>query len=577
MQLRSYQLDCYNSIMQELSTCKSTLVVAATGTGKTVILGSVARDWPHRRVLIVAHRDELIRQAADKVGRICGEECAIEMGGERSNESALCRARVVVTSVQTMSRQRRQERFHPDEFGLIIIDEAHHATAESYLKVLGYFRANPNLKVLGVTATPDRADEAALGMVFESVAYEYEIRKAIDDGWLVPIQQQLVWVDGLDFSLCRTTAGDLNQGDLAKIMEAEKALHGVVYPTMKIAAGRKTLVFTASVAHAERCAEIANRHIAGCAEWISGETPMDERRAILKRYAKQDFQYLFNCAIALEGFDDPGIQVVAMARPTKSRALYSQAIGRGTRPLPGVPEPFNTPEERREAISLSAKPNMLVLDFVGNSGRHKLMHATDVLGCDYNEQELQEALDVIMEASKRGESIDVEEAFEQAQADAAERRELARHQKEAEQLAAEKFREAQALRLEEERKRAGIRAKADYGTKEIDAFSVFDITPQRERGWDTGKKPSVKMLATLRKAGFSESDLDAMSYSQAKQLLGEVFRRWDQGLCTLMQARLLQKYGYDTDIKVQEASKLIDAIKAAGWKRPPAMATNDIF
>lgn len=564
MNLRPYQQACYEAVMSELAEKRSTLVVAATGTGKTVILGSIARDWAKRRILIVAHRDELIRQAADKVGRICGEECAVEMGNERSNESVICRSRVVVTSVQTMSRVSRQERFHPDDFGLVIIDEAHHATAESYLRVLAYFRANPNLKWLGVTATPDRTDEVALGKVFESVAYEYEIRSAIDDGWLVPISQQLVWVDGLDFSVCRTTAGDLNQGDLSKIMEAEKALHGVVYPTMAIAGNRKTLIFTASVAQAERGAEIANRHCPGCAEWISGETPIEERRNILKRYAKQDFQFLFNCAIALEGFDDPGIQVVAMARPTKSRALYSQAIGRGTRPLPGVPDAFETPAERKAAIAASAKPGMLVLDFVGNAGRHKLVHATDVLGCDYSDEELQEALDEIAERSKQGESTDVEEAFRLA----AERREAARKQREADEAAKLKFREAADLRQQEANMRSGIKARAQYGTKTIDAFNVFDITPKRERGWDTGKKPSPKMLAALRKGGFSESELDAMSYAAAKQLLGEVFRRWDEGLCSLKQARLLKRYGYDTNVKRAEASKLIDAVAANGWKRP---------
>lgn len=565
--IRDYQQTAYQNVFRDLQSARSTLVVMPTGTGKTVLFGCVARDWPNGRVLIVGHRDEIIHQAADKVGRICGEECAIEMGQERSNEEGYMydKARVVVTSVQTMSRPSRHARFRPEEFGLIIKDEAHHATAETYLRVLAHFRANPEVKLLGVTATPDRADEEELGKVFETVAFEYGIRDAIKDGWLVPIQQQLVWVDGLDFSACRTTAGDLNQGDLAKIMEMEKALHGVVYPTMEIAGDRKTLVFTASVAQAERGAEIANRHIPGCAEWISGETPIEDRREILRRYANQDFQYLFNCAIALEGFDDPGIQVVAMARPTKSRALYSQAIGRGTRPLPGIVDGLGCPTARLEAIAESYKPNMLVLDFVGNSGRHKLIHATDVLGCAYDDEELEAALFEIMERSKQNEPTDVEEAFELA----AQRREAARKQKEADDAKKSSAAREAALRAAAAGMRQRILARAHYGTKVVDAFAAFDILPQREPGWHKGRKPTEKMLNVLRKAGIAdEAELEQLSFVHAGQLIGKLAERREKGLCTMKQAKLLSRFGYNPDVSMTEASRIIDALAANNWKRP---------
>jgi superfamily II DNA or RNA helicase len=489
------------------------------------------------------------------------------MGQDRSNEEGYLydKAHVVVSSVQTMSRPGRHQRFRPEEFGLVIFDEAHHATAESYLKVLGHFRGNPDLKWMGVTATPDRTDEEELGKVFETVAFEYGIKEAIHDGWLVPIEQQLVWVEGLDFSACRTTAGDLNQGDLAKIMEMEKALHGVVAPTMDIAGDRKTLVFTASVAQAERGAEIANRHRPGCAEWISGETFIDDRREILRRYANQDFQFLFNCAIALEGFDDPGIQVVAMARPTKSRSLYSQAIGRGTRPLPDLVDGIESPDGRRQAIAGSYKPNMLVLDFVGNSGRHKLIHATDVLGCEYDDDELEAALFEIQERSKQGEPTNVEEAFSMA----AQRREAARQQREAEAAKRSKADQEAALRAEAARRRQAILAKAYFGTKIVDAFAEFDILPKREPGYHKGRPATEKMLAVLRKAGIAdEAELEQLSYVHAGQLISELKKRWDKGLCTLKMARVLKKHGYDPDVPMKEASAIIDALAKNGWKRP---------
>lgn len=560
---RPYQNDAYQSVFDELRRHRSTLVVMPTGTGKTVLFGCVAANWQSGRVLIVAHRDELIRQAANKVGRIVGEACAIEMGSERSNEESVYgKAHVVVTSVQTMCRPNRHQRFDPHEFGLVVIDEAHHSVAETYLRVMAHFFQNRDLKLLGVTATPDRADEEALGRVYESVAYEYGMCDAIRDGWLVPVQQQLIQVHGLDFSTVRTTAGDLNQGDLASIMEAEKMLHGVVDPTMQIAGDRKTLVFTTSVAHAERACEIANRHKPGCAEWVSGATPIDERRDMLKRYSRGEFQFLFNCAIATEGFDEPGIEVVAMARPTKSRALYSQCIGRGTRPLAGIVDGLETADERRNAIAASYKPNMLVLDYVGNSGRHKLVHATDVLGMDYNDDELEAALREISERSEQGEATDVEDAFRMA----AERREAARRQKELEEEERRRYLEEQAIRSADASRRQGIVAKAEYSQRIVDPFDVFDIRKTREPGWHKGRKPSPKMLSLLRKAKVPEAELEKLSFHDATTLIKEVTKRWDEGLCSLKQAALLRRYGYSSEMSFDEAKQTIDRLAANRWK-----------
>lgn len=564
MNLRDYQERMFTRAMAELSRHPSTLIVAATGTGKTVLFGHVARDWQSGRVLIVAHRDELIQQAATKVGRIAGEDVAIEKGAERSNETRGTRARIVATSVQTMSRDTRAARFNPHDFGLVIIDEAHHATAETYLKVLAHFKQNPELKVLGVTATPDRADEEALGKVFASVADEYGIQNAIADGWLVPVSQQLIEVHGLDFSMCRTTAGDLNGKDLEAIMLNEKILHQIVTPTMEIAGDRKTLVFTASVAHAERACEIANRHREGCARWIHGGTPIDIRREILRRYFYDEFQFLFNCSIALEGFDEPSIGCVAIARPTKSRSLYAQAIGRGTRPLTGCVDGLDDARARRAAIAASAKPNVLILDYVGNSGRHKLVHTTDVLGVDYNEDELQDALAIIRERSAAGEACDVNEALELAEQ---RRKELARQRELAEAARLIKHNEAEALRQAAAKRRQHVRASAAYSASNVDPFNVFDLHKNRERGWDRGRKPTPKMLALLRGAKLPEQQLETMSFSEAGQLIGEIMRRRKQGLCSYGQAKVLKRYGYSGEVGFNEAKRIIDRIAANGWRR----------
>ena len=424
------------------------------------------------------------------------------------------------------------QRFDPEEFGLIIIDEAHHATADSYRRILSYYGRNPALRILGVTATPDRADEQAMGKVFDSIAFEYGILDAINDGWLVPIKQQWVTVEGLDLSKVRTTAGDLNEGDLEKVMVDEENIHGVVSPTLEISGERATLVFTASVAQAELTADVFNRHKPNSAICIHGGTPKDERRLLLERYSKGDFQYLCGCGVFLEGFDEPRIQVIAMARPTKSRALYAQAIGRGTRPV--SPPRELTPDERKTAILSSSKPEMLVLDFVGNSGRHKLISTADILGDALPDEFVERAVKL---AQTKGQPVDMLAEFEDLE------------------------------RIVEDEKRKKIVANAKYHAQSMDPFDIFDITPPREPGWHKGRKPSEKMVAMLDRAGIPTKEL---SHVQAKKLIGEMFKRREQNLCTFKQVKTIRKYGVDaSNWKFQEASDYITKLAANKWQPLP--------
>lgn len=538
---RDYQSRCIDGIRTELTSSSRTLAVLPTGTGKTIIFGHVARRWKRGRVLVMAHRDELIRQAADKVGRIIGEECDIEMGVSYADTCTFeGKSKVVVTSVQTMCRPGRHERFDPLEFGLLIVDEAHHAVADTYRRVIDYFGRNPALKVLGVTATPDRADEEALGKVFQSVAFEYGILDAIGNGWLVPIQQQFVFVEGLDFSACRTTAGDLNGADLAEVMEQEAMLHKVVAPVLELAGDQQTLIFASSVKHAERMAEIANRNRPGCAEVVHGGTDIILRRELLARYSRREFQFLFNCMIATEGFDEPNIGVVAIARPTKSRSLYAQMIGRGTRPLLGIVDCEPDADSRQAAIKSSSKPSVLVLDFVGNSGRHKLINVADILGGNYEDKTVEKARAAAAKASREGQSVDIAAA-------------LARAQQEEE---------------EEKQRRKKVVAKAEYGTQEISPFDSLDIMRRREPGWHKGRKPTEKQLAALRRFKIEEKQISKLTFCGASQLLDGLIRRADEGLCTPKQAALLGKHGYGPNHTFEEASALIDKIAKNGWRRP---------
>jgi len=543
--LRDYQTACVERTYEALETARSTLIVKATGLGKTISVAEIIRRWnsdTRGRVLFMGHSDELIRQACHKIKQMTGEECDVEMGEQRADTSIMYqRAKVVVTSVQTMARAKRMRRFNPSDWGLLVIDEAHHAIAPSYLAVTEYFQQNPDLKLIGLTATPDRADEAAMGRVFETVAFEYGIVDGINDGWLVPIEQQLVTVAGLDLSRVRTTAGDLNQGDLARILEEEERCHEVASATLQLSEG-PTLIFTASVRQAELIAQIINRHSPGEAEWICGDQiacPMDLRRSILQRFSTGRFRYLVNCSILLEGYDEPTIRTIVMARPTKSRSLYAQVIGRGTRTLPGVIDGLDESAARRQAIAASGKPKMLVLDLAGNAGRHKLITTADILGGNFDDEIIARAIESTKQASARNERIDTLAAL--------------RH-------AVEEKKEA------ERRQRERITADARVRSRRVDPFDVFDLTPRREPEYGKGRPPAPWSLKILDKAKIPHQNI---SYERARQLAEEQLARWKKDLATYKQVTVLLRAGYPQpqNFTFSQASAEIDYLAKHGWKK----------
>ena len=208
-----------------------------------------------------------------------------------------------------------------------------------------------------MTATPDRGDEAALGQIYDTCAYRYDIQDGVKDGWLVPILIQRIYLDEIDLSIIGKVAGDFNQGQLASTMERDKVVHGVAQALLSEAGDKRTLVFTSSVAHAHALADILNQSKPGMASAIDGKTPKDKRKFILDEYRAGNIQYLCNVGIATEGFDVPNIDCVAIARPTMSRALYAQMVGRGTRPLANTVDGLPHSEQRLESISSSPKPS----------------------------------------------------------------------------------------------------------------------------------------------------------------------------------------------------------------------------
>lgn len=544
MKMRPYQEAAIAGAFEAWKENDSALIVLPTGLGKTVVFSEIVRRFQPRRSLVIAHREELIFQAADKIKKVTGLDGGIEMGEYHAAGGFFgTLAPYVVSTVQTQSSGGdgggRMTKFLPGDFGLVVIDEAHHATANTYKRVIDYYRQNPACKILGVTATPDRADEEALGQVFQAVAYDYQILDAINQGWLVPIKQQMVTVESMDFSNIRTTAGDLNQGELAEVMEEEDNLQRVAAPTVEICGERRAIMFAATVKQAERLAEIINRYRPDKAAWLCGKTDKEKRRKMLADFKAGVLQYVVNVGVLTEGFDDSGVEVIVMARPTKSRALYAQMAGRGTRPhdsVAGLLGDLASDEERRAAIRNSVKPACLVVDFCGNAGRHKLVTSADILGGNISDE-------VVAAAAKRakesGKPLDMADAL------------------------AEEQRKADERRKAEAAKRAALKSRAVFMLTDIDPFNEWDLTPAKERGWDRHRRFTDKQkMVLMQRIGV---DADTIPYAQGKQLLDEYFRRMQNGYASLKQTKCLKHWGVRAPMRFDEARSIIDR-RAQTWK-----------
>lgn len=567
MTLRPYQQDAHDAVMTEFETVQSTAVVHATGLGKTNLACEIIKSFSPKRALFLAHRRELVHQAAKRIQDVTGISCEVDMAGDRADATLFGRSRVVVASVQTQYSGEGKRLFDPNTFGLVICDELHHYTgAPAFRNVIRHYLQNPNLKLLGLTATPNRTDGKAMGILFESVAHSFELIDACREGWLCKPLQIFVPVGSLDYSHVRTTAGDLNGADLAAVLDEEENVAGMIMPTLEIAHGadretlktlpvekwgdvltnsglaKTTIIFCATVHQADRFAAIINRVTPNSAAMVCDKTHHKERERILTDFASGRLRFVANVGILGEGYDNPKVEIVVQARPTESLCVYQQQIGRATRTLPGTIDGLNFSEQRLLAIKQSEKPNALVVDFVGNSGRHRLINCADMLGGDFDEEAVERA---IKKAQSERNPVDFEERVKEEQ----ERIDAERKQRQ----------------IEEAARKAKIVAKVSYSRRFIDPFDAFSLKPHHERPWEHGKQLSEKQRALLLKQGVN---VDDMSYTQGKQVLNELFRRWKQGGCSIKQAALLKKHGYDGNMTREQASKTIDALAKNGWKRP---------
>ena len=460
----------------------------------------------------------------------------------------------VVATVQTLTAGGdglgRMTKFLPTDFDLLVIDESHHATSASYRRLMDYFLQNLNLKIIGVTATPNRSDEESLGQIFNDVAFDKDMNYGIQEGWLVPIEAQAVHIESLDFKNIKITAGDLNQGQLSAVMESEKPLYGIADSIIEIAGNKRGIGFSPSVNHARMMTDIFNRYRPGCAAHINGKTDKDERKKINSDFANGTIRWIWNCGTHTEGFDDAGVEVI-VPKPTKSVSLLEQMVGRGTRPHGSIADSLGEISNagfRRSMIQRSSKQNCLILEYYGN--RYDLATTFDLFAGNVTDEAVKQAIAL---ARSNGGRVSVTKSLD-----------------EEEKRAEEKKRKD----LEEAAKKAKLIVKSNFTKSQFDPFDILGITAAKPRGWDVKKEPSEKMRAVLRKMGLNPDDFD---YAQTRQLVGEQLRRWSAGLCSMKQAQLLKKFGYSAEVTFEQARKTIDSIAANGWRRdglPPQIGSS---
>lgn len=513
MNLRPYQSEARLAIEREWADGRRrTLLVLPTGCGKTVVFAAVAQDEVRSggNVLILAHREELLEQAAAKLEAFAGLGCAVEKADQTSENTPY---RVTVGSVQSMTSEKRLARFADNHYTTIVVDEAHHACADSYKRVLEHF---PNAKILGVTATPDRADRKNLGRVFDSVAYEYSLIGAINDGYLSPIRALTLPLN-INLENVKVTAGDYSADDLGNALDPYLA--AIADHIAEIGKERKTVVFLPLVSTSQQFCEMLKARGMNALE-VNGNT--QNRKEVLARFdAAGKGSVICNSMLLTEGWDCPSVDCIVVLRPTKSRALYSQMVGRGTR-------------------LADNKNELLLLDFLWMTGKHSLCRPAHLVA-----QSDEVAAKMTERINTAGGATDINEALELANKDVKAERE----RKLADELKAAR------------RSKSRLVDPLQYEYS-INSADLMNYIPTM--AWEMAPA-SEKQLAMLEGRGIDGSKVTCAG--QASLIIDKLVKRQKANLATPKQIRLLENKGFLNvgEWRKDEASAIVGKLAKMHW------------
>lgn len=516
MALRPYQQQAHDSVMEKWQDgADKLLLVLPTGTGKTIVFSAITADRVRQgsRVLILAHRGELLEQAADKLMRSTGLGSTLEKADSSCFGSWY---RVVVGSVQTLMREGRLKKFPENYFGTIIIDEAHHCISDSYQKVLQHF---PQAKVLGVTATPDRGDMKDLGTYFEQIAYEYTLPQAIREKYLSPIKALTIPLK-IDISQVGISAGDFKVGEVGTALDPY--LEQIATEMETYCREKKTVVFLPLVKTSQKFRDILLEHGFAAAE-VNGNS--EDRAEILADFDAGKYRVLCNSMLLTEGWDCPSVDCIIILRPTKVRSLYSQMVGRGTRLSPG-------------------KDHLLLLDFLWLTERHDLCHPASLICEDQDvAQKMTENL-----AKTPGVEMDIETAEGQASEDV---------QRDREEALAK-------LLAEQKRKKSRLVDPLQFEMSIQDMDLAHYVPPF---GKDM-QPPTDMQKKTLEKLQINPDGVE--NSGKAELLINKISQRQMENMATPRQIRQLENRGFENvgQWSFEQARRMIDRIAANGWRTP---------
>lgn len=482
--------------------------------GKTIVFAETTRRRVQKgeKVLILAHRGELLEQAADKLKMTTGLDSGLEKAQSTAVDSELP---VVVGSVQTMQRDNRLEQYAPDAFGTIIVDEAHHAVTDGYQKVLGHF---PDAKVLGTTATSDRTDMRNLGLFFDSLAYEYNLPRAIREGYLSPIKALTVPLQ-IDIRQLSLTGGDYNPEEIDTALDPylEQIADEMAYTCRD----RHTVVFLPLIKTSVKFRDLLIQRGMSAVE-VNGESP--DRKEILADFENGKYQVICNSMLLTEGWDCPCVDCVVMLRPTKSRSLFCQVAGRGTRLYPG-------------------KEYLLLLDFLWLTQKHELCRPASLV-CKHDDT----ANVMTRNLAKETEAVDILDAEARAEKDVVAERE-----------------EALARQLEAMRRRKRQFVDPLQFEMSINSEDLVNYVPSF--GWEMAPA-SDKQKKALEKFGIWAEDVD--NAGKASVILDRLQKRKTEGLSTPKQIRCLERYGFRHvgTWRMTEAQYVIKRLAMNNWRIP---------
>lgn len=512
---RPYQQAQIEAVTREWRSVRSTLVSSPTGTGKTELfclaLERRLAEHPDHRALVLAHSRKLVFQAAERIKKRLGIDPIIEMGDYRNEDrsaSDLWECPIVVGTMQTIATRCRESRLAPDRVHTLIIDEAHRTAGATYRKLVAHYH---NAKILGVTATPDRTDEQKIigrGNLYESLAYHYPLyhemaASAITDGWLVPIRQGYVKVEGLE--LAQIAKQDYSAEAIEKIWAQEQILHRLCSPLPQVVGDRQGVIFCATIDQAEAVSAVLPEYAPRGCVVVHGKVTDEDRESRLAAFESRAVQYVVTVDALIEGWDSQAVEAVIVYRPTKSRSRKAQMVGRGTRPIAGLLDGVADPAERRRLIAESAKPELLVIDFYSTAADLELnVDVTDLYGMDDYEDVTALAKSMLLEQG----DLDAAIALKQARR----RRQLERE-----------FRAAVALM---ESRLVGLKASALVDVYWKTQYGRTEAEPERPAY--RPDMPTTKQLKYAIALGFPVSKATTASRAEVSRWIGDAKARGDE-------------------------------------------------